>query len=101
MQIDTTHLEVQHNTEQNRFELTIEGHLNVAQYILAGERIVFTHTEVHPTLEGQGIAALLAHAGLEYAKANQLKVMPLCPYVAAYMKRHVEYQSLLAAGFHV
>ena len=99
--MDQTNLDIHHNPEHKRFEITIDKHLNVVEYILTGDRIIFTHTEVHPTLEGQGIAALLAKTGLEYAKAHQLKVMPLCPYVAAYMKRHPEYQDLLAAGFHV
>lgn len=99
--MENTNLEVQHNPERKRFEITIDAHLGIAEYILAGDRIIFTHTEVHPTLEGKGIASLLAKTGLEYAKAHHLKVMPLCPYVAGYMKRHPEYQELLAAGFHV
>lgn len=99
--MDHTNLEVLHNTARKRFEITIDGHLNRVEYLLTADRIIFTHTEVHPLLEGQGIAALLAKTGLEYAQAHQLKVMPLCPYVASYMKRHPEYKVLLAAGFHV
>ena len=101
MQIDHTSLEVHHNTDRKRFEIHVNGHKGVVEYMLAGDRIIFTHTEVDVALEGQGIAALLAKTGLEYAQAQQLKVMPLCPYVAGYMKRHSEYQPLLAPGFHV
>ena len=99
--MDHTNLEVLHNPENKRFEITIDGHLNKVEYLLAADRIIFTHTEVHPSLEGQGIAALLAKAGLEYAQAHQLKVMPLCPYVASYIKRHPQYQALLAEGFQM
>lgn len=101
MPIDKTNLEVQHNPERKRFEIEVDGHLGIAEYMLAGERIVFTHTEVHPALEGQGIASMLAKAGLEYAQTHHLKVMPLCPYIAGYMKRHPEYHSLLMPGFNV
>lgn len=101
MQIDPSNLEVIHNTERKRFEIQINGHQGVVEYMLAGNRIIFSHTEVDVALEGQGIASLLAKTALEYAQAHQLEVMPLCPYIAAYMRRHPEYQVLLAPGFNV
>lgn len=99
--MEYNNLEVQHNPAHKRFEIIIDEHLNIVEYILVGDRIIFTHTEVHPSLEGKGIASLLAKTGLEYAKTHHLNVVPLCPYVAGYMKRHPAYQELLAAGFHV
>ncbi|MCA9910763.1 MAG: N-acetyltransferase, partial [Gammaproteobacteria bacterium] len=51
--------------------------------------------EVPPAYEGQGIAARLAHAALEYAKEQGLKVNPVCPYVKAYLRKHPEYQSIV------
>jgi len=101
MSIDPTTPEIRHNAVRKRFETEVNGHTGFVEYMLAGDRIIFTHTEVHPALEGQGIAGMLAKTGLEYAREQQLKVMPLCPYVAGYMKRHPEYKDLLAPGFHV
>jgi hypothetical protein len=101
MQVEPSTLQVQHNPAQKRFEVTANGHLSIVEYILTANRIIFTHTEVPPALEGNGIAARLAHAGLEYAKSENLQVMPLCPYVAAYMRSHSEYQVLLVPGFRV
>ncbi len=101
MQIDPSNLEVHHNTERKRFEIQINGHQAVVEYMLAGNRIIFSHTEVDAALEGQGIAALLAKTALKHAQAHHLEVMPLCPYIATYLRRHPEYQVLLAPGFNV
>lgn len=101
MKIDPEKIQVVHNEPKKRFEVVIEDQVARAEYMRAANRIIFTHTEVPPALEGNGIASKLAHTGLEYAKAQQFEVMPLCPYFAGYLKRHPEYQDLLAPGFRV
>lgn len=101
MGFDLNAVDVLNNSEKSRFEVTIAGHTAICEYKIVKDRIIFTHTEVPPGLEGKGIASLLAKTGLEFAKTEQLKVMPLCPYVAGYIKRHPEYRSLLMEGFNV
>lgn len=86
---------VVHNTEAHRFEIHLDGHRAVCEYMPARGMIVFTHTEVPPALEGRGLANRLAQAGLEYARTEGLQVLPLCPFVAAYLRRHPEYQDLV------
>lgn len=90
---------VVNNPEQHRFETTVEGHLALAEYNLIRDGIVFTHTEVPKELEGRGIGSALIRAGLAHARENQLKVTPICPFFAAYMKKHAEVQDLLAPAF--
>lgn len=92
---------VVNNEEKKRFEVKINGYLAVCEYIKLKTKIIFTHTEVPPALEGQGIGSMLAKTALDYARANELKVQPLCPYIAAYMKKHPEYQDLLMDGFRI
>ncbi len=93
---------VYNNAERRRFEIVIDGHVAFAEYmIIANERIIFTHTEVAPALEGKGLASLLARHAFAYARAHNLRIMPLCPYMAGYMKRHPEYHDLLLLGFHL
>ena len=58
--------------------------------------LVLHHTEVPAALQGQGVAAALVQAALAWARAEGLRVRPVCSYVAAYMKRHPETQDLLA-----
>lgn len=84
-----------HNPAQSRFEATVEGRLCVADYRLNQGVMQMTHTGVPPQLEGRGIAAALVQAALDHARANGLKVNPLCSYVGAYMRRRPETQDLL------
>lgn len=101
MELNDQSLEVINNPEKKRFEIKVGDHLAKAEYILTKTRIIFTHTEVPPALEGQGIGARLARFGLDYARQNQLQVMPLCPYIAAYIRKHPEYQDLLMKGIRI
>ncbi len=89
-------VQVEHRPERGRFQARVDGHLCVADYRLDGGRMQMTHTEVHPALEGRGIAAALARAALDHARAHGLTVVPLCSYVRAYMRRHPDTQDLLA-----
>ena len=88
---------VVHNADAQRFEAEIDGRLAQAAYYLMPGRILFTHTEVPPQYRGRGIAGQVVRAGLEYAREQGLEVVPLCSYVAAYIRRHPEYQSLVGA----
>ena len=83
------------NREENRFELHTEGHMAVAEYILAPGKIIFTHTEVPVALEGKGVGSALAKYALDQVAREDLKVVPMCPFFKAYIERHKEYQPLL------
>ncbi|MGH2583765.1 MAG: GNAT family N-acetyltransferase [Dehalococcoidia bacterium] len=83
------------NEAAQRYEARVDGELSIIQYSRDGDRIVFVHTEVPPALEGRGIASTLARAALEDARARDLKVVPLCPFVRAYIQRHPEYLPLV------
>lgn len=83
------------NTEHHRFEATVDGMLSEVAYRFFVDTITFLHTEVPEELEGKGIAKALAKAALDHARDNDLKVVPLCPFIAAYIKRHPEYQPLV------
>jgi predicted GNAT family acetyltransferase len=89
---------VRHNAAASRFEAEVEGELAVSSYRREGELLWLTHTEVPWRAQGRGLAADLVRATLDWARAEGLKVRPLCSYVAAYMRRHPETQDLLAHG---
>lgn len=88
-------IEVKHNLAQHRFELHLEKQVAVLEYQLSEGKITFTHTGVPTELEGRGLGGKLARAGLEYARANNLRVVALCWFVAGYLERHPEYQDLV------
>jgi predicted GNAT family acetyltransferase len=87
--------EVKDNPEKNQFELIIDGHVALAAYRLKPGVITFTHTEVPKELGGRGIGSQLAKGALDQARARGLKVVPLCPFIKAYIEKNPAYQDLV------
>jgi predicted GNAT family acetyltransferase len=87
---------ITHNQAANRFEAHVSGQSAFITYRRLNGTIIFDHTEVPAALEGHGLAGKLVQAALEYARSANLKVLPLCAYVAGYIRKHPEYQSLLS-----
>ena len=99
-QLDLDALEIVHNEAEKRFEVWIEGNLSKLDYIQDGKNFVITHVGVSPELRGQGIAGKIVQVGLEYAKERSLRVVPMCSYAAAYIRRHPEYAELTRQQEH-
>jgi len=84
------------NPAASRYELHVRGELaGFTNYRLAPGRIVFTHTETLDKFAGHGLATHLARAVLDAARARGLRVVARCPFVAAYVAEHPEYQDLV------
>jgi len=96
MDIDVGKLEVVHNPEKKRFEIQIGDQIAMVKYVMGSKEIIFTHTEVPEAFEGRGIAGKMAKSAIEYAKEHGLRIRPMCPYIAEYIKRHPEYHSITA-----
>jgi predicted GNAT family acetyltransferase len=92
----TAPLAVEHAAQQDRFEVRVQGYLCRLDYRLDGRIMNIHHTEVPGALEGQGIASALVQTAVDHARANGLKIRPLCSYVGAWMRRHPEHADLLA-----
>jgi predicted GNAT family acetyltransferase len=87
--------DVTQNEEKSRFEMKAGDGLAVAAYRREGNAIVFTHTEVPESAEGQGLGGRLAKAALEQARKDNLQVVPRCSFIASYIARHDEYRDLV------
>jgi len=98
MDLDLNKVTVTNNEEAQRFEATIEGQKAVINYKRLPDRIVLVHTEVPPAFEGHGLAGKLAKTALDFARTNNLRVVPQCPYVAHYVGKHPEYQDLVSGN---
>lgn len=83
-------MEASHNAAEKLFEIALGADLAVLEYRLAGNQIVFVHTEVPEAFEGRGVAAQLVRAGYAYAREAGLKPVAQCPYVRSYLARHPE-----------
>jgi uncharacterized protein len=87
---------VRDNTEMRRFELSEQGKLAFADYRLNDGVVTLPHVEAHPDLRGSGAAGRLMLGVLEHIRREGLKVRPVCSYAVAYMRRHPEYNDLMA-----
>ncbi|MET7748360.1 GNAT family N-acetyltransferase [Micromonospora sp. NPDC005367] len=83
--------------ERDRFEARDEtGALaGLVTYQLTGTIIAYTHTEVDPAFEGQGVGATLARAVMDDARARGRTVVPICPFLAKWLTRHTEYDDIV------
>ena len=87
---------VRDNPDRHRFEIDLgDGTFAIAEYRLAAGKIRFTHTKVPEGHEGKGIGTTLIRFALDAARERGLKVIPICPFFAAYMQKHAEVQDLL------
>lgn len=85
--------QVTNNEKNMRFEVAEKGEIAHLDYRMYKGDIALMHTEVPAVLEGQGVASALAKYAFAYAAEHKLPVMVYCPYVAAFIKRHPEYQA--------
>ena len=85
------------NEAREQFEMVTDGILSRIEYKIMGNKIFLTHTEVPHELEGKGVGSKIVKAALEEVESRGLKLIPLCPFVASYIKRHPEWERLLAA----
>ena len=86
-----------HNAAANRFEIHVDGYVGVIDYRRDGNQLILPHVGVPPTLEGRGIAGILTRDTLDWARESGMTVVPVCPYVVAWVQRHPEYADLIAA----
>ncbi len=87
---------VRDNTALKRFELETDGHTASLYHRLEPGVITQVHTEVPPELGGRGVGSTLVRGALEAIRAKGLKVVANCPFVAAYMGKHPEFNDLVA-----
>lgn len=89
---------VRHDESQQRYVLEVSGkELGVASYQDDGERRVFTHTEVDPSLEGQGMGSKLVRETLDDTRQRGKRIVPVCEFVAAYVKKHHDWDDVIEA----
>ncbi|WP_298902087.1 GNAT family N-acetyltransferase [uncultured Psychroserpens sp.] len=92
-------MEIKHEDYGNkgRFYYELNGkEKGLMTYSHAGaDKIIIDHTEVDPSLKGQGIGYMLVEASVDYARANSIKILPLCPFAAAVFKKRTKYNDVL------
>jgi predicted GNAT family acetyltransferase len=89
--------DVRDHPDRRRYEVfTDDGQLGgFAQYVLRAGRVIFTHTEIDDAFEGHGLGSKLAQGALDDVRTRGLHVVPLCPFIAAYIEHHPAYEDLV------
>ncbi|OGU41155.1 MAG: GNAT family N-acetyltransferase [Ignavibacteria bacterium RIFOXYB2_FULL_35_12] len=88
-------IEVIHDIEKQKFYAVIDDLESHLEYVKVNNVLNLIHTYVPNALRGKGIASKIVKVALTYAEENNLKIIPSCSYVAAYIQRHKEYEELL------
>jgi predicted GNAT family acetyltransferase len=81
------------NVKNHRFEIRIDEDIAIVPYSFKDDMMALFHTEVPEKYGGKGLGTKLALYALNYAKDHHLKVLPYCPFIAAYIKKHPEWLS--------
>ena len=82
--------EIRNNRERSRYELSVDGEVAVVNYNLSPSSLMVTETLVPVKLEGRGLASRLAVHVIADARERGLLILPVCPFFAAYLKKHPE-----------
>ncbi|MFT3884439.1 MAG: GNAT family N-acetyltransferase [Flavobacteriales bacterium] len=87
--------------DDRQFVLQVGRYRARMEYEREGDRIFLTHVEVPAAIEGQGVASVLTEKVLHRIEAQGLKLVPYCPYVKTYLRRHTAWQRLLLKGVQI
>jgi len=96
MAIEIKDIPLVRNKEEQQFEMHIEDSVALIAYQERGGHYILVHTEVPPELEGKGVASALVQKTLTFIESEGKKMVPMCAFVKSYLKRHPEWERLLA-----
>lgn len=88
--------DVRHEPDNHRFVADVEGGMAELEYTLDGDTASFVHTLVPKPARGQDVGTALVEAGIAWARKTGKRIVPACPFVAAYVRDHPEAQDLVA-----
>jgi uncharacterized protein len=89
-------VQVVNNSDQHRYEIRVDGTpVGFAAYEERPGVLTFTHTEIDSAYEGKGLGSVLARSALEGTRTNGQQVVPLCPFITDYIRRHPKYLDIV------
>lgn len=88
--------ELINNMQNHHFEMNFDGRVAFIDYKQNSDVLTLNHTEVPNELQGNGFGKQLVEGALQYIDENHLKLIPLCPFVFGYLRRHPQWKRLMA-----
>lgn len=101
METNLDTLQLIDNTAENQFEIRINDQTAFVEYVIKGDKIYLTHTEVPASMQHQGVGSALIGKALKHIKGEKRTLVPSCSFVAAYVDNHPEWHSLLSEGYQM
>ena len=93
---ETADVSVTDETDEERFVARVNGEIaGWAAYRIEDDRVVFTHTRVLDDFEGKGVGSRLARHALDTVRDRGQRIVPVCPFIEAYTRRHPEYDAIV------
>ncbi len=89
------------NEAEKQFEIDINSNVAFIEYTIKDNKFFLTHTEVPKAIEGLGAGTALVEKTLQYIKDKNMLVVPSCSFVAHYIDKHPEWQSILSEGYQM
>jgi predicted GNAT family acetyltransferase len=84
--------DVAHSPHRHRYEISVDNDLaGFAEYLDNGDQRIFYHTEIGESFTGRGLASTLIHSALSDTRALDKRVIPVCPFVAGYVRKHHDF----------
>lgn len=84
---------------EKRFEIEFNEHYAFIDYRETTHQIALVHTEADPELAGTGAAAAVVEKTLNYIEESGKKLLPFCPFVFAFIKKHPEWKRIVDEKF--
>lgn len=88
------------NDAKKRFEIEVNGHFAFINFTEMRQQIALVHTETEPELAGTGAAIAVVEKTLHWIEQNNKTLLPFCPYVFAYIKKHPEWKRIVDTSFN-
>ncbi len=98
MKEEYQNLALVNNSAEHRFEMKVGEYTAFIEYKQSPNQITLMHTEVAPELEGKEAATAIIEKTLDYIEKNNFKLVPLCPVVFTYIRRHPEWKRIVSKG---
>lgn len=89
------------DTSSRQFEMEVEGRMAKVEYELNGSKMFLTHAKVPKSLESKGIGAIIVERVFSYIEENNLKLVPMCSFVTAHLRKHPEWKRIVEKGVQV
>lgn len=99
MKTELENIPIVNNETKNRFEFNVNNHIAFIEYSSTSNQVSLNHTIVPDELSGQGVGSALVEKTLIYLKEANKKILPFCPFVFVFIKKHPKWKDIVDVRF--